>query len=417
MLERFKSRNYAALFGFLLFIGMMASGYYYNLTFVQLGLEDFGMSKLGFDGQAVARHMALLALMTCLIAIAFGWWMQRRKWGRNFHLKLRLSFGVVLTQTVLTLVCAWITTEAAFLLWLVGVSLALGVGVPVMFSMTVDLIPVRYRGGAAALVTAFAYFFAAAFSSEWTFESFRRQSLIMLSGGVIGMGVLAFVRHPWLEALASQHQQPGFALGRFTRMKLPYWHIPSLILVMFGIYFVDSLGFLRLLKTPIYMTSAWQSSDFNTRAFIAVIHVIGALVAGVLYPALRERSLFLWIFGTFALTHLQYNFHIQTGSVNAVLSMPMLYALAVSLYTVISFAVWADISTPDTISLNSALGVALSGWTATFLSTSLAIYWGERLPLELHLRIVNSLAMLFFLAMLALAFFEPVRAPKRTAIP
>ena len=153
------------------------------------------------------------------------------------------------------------------------------------------------------------------------------------------MGVLAFVRHPWLEALASQHRQPGFALGRFTRMRLPYWHIPGLILVMFGIYFVDSLGFLRLLKTPIYMTSAWQSSDFNTRAFIAVIHVIGALAAGVLYPALRERSLFLWIFGTFALAHLQYNFHIQTGSVNAVLSMPMLYALAVSLYTVISFAV------------------------------------------------------------------------------
>lgn len=412
-----KSLTLPKLFGFLLFIGMMAAGYYYNLTFVQLGLEDFGTSVLGLSAQAVARDMALLALMTCLIAIAFGWWMQRRGWGRDFRLKLRLSCGVVMMQTLLTFICPWITAEAVFILWLGGVSLTLGIGVPVMFAMTVDLVPVRWRGGAAALVTASAYFFAETLSSEWTFEAFHRQSLFMLLGGVIGMGVLASARHPWLDTLAKQHQQSEFAQGRFTRLPLSKWRIPSLILIMFGIYFVDSLGFLRLLKTPIYMENAWQSSDFNTRAFIAVVHVIGALAAGVLYPALRERALFLWIFGIFALTHMQYNFHIQTGSMNAVLSMPMLYALAVSLYTVINFAVWADLSTPDTIPLNSALGVALSGWTATFLSTSLAIYWGESMPLDLHIRVVNSLAMLFFLAMLALAFFEPARFSKRKVSP
>ena len=413
MLEMLKTRNWPGLFGYLLFIGMMAAGYYYNLTFVQLGLQDFGTSVLGMNTRAVARDMAFLALMTCFTAIAFGWWMQRRGWGRDFRIKLRLSFGVVFAQTLLTFICPLVATEAGFLFWLAGVSLALGLGVPVMFSMTVDLVPVRMRGGVAAWVTASAYFFAEILSSEWTFEAFRRQSLIMLLGGVIGMGLLAFARHPWLDVLANQQLKPAFALGRFTRRRLTRWHIPGLILIMFGIYFVDSLGFLRLLNTPIYMTSAWQSPDFDTRAFIAVIHVIGALAAGALYPALRERSLFLWIFGTFMLAHLQYSFHIQTGSVNAVLSMPMLYALAVSLYTVINFAVWADLSTPDTISLNSALGVALSGWTATFLSTSLAISWSERLPLDLHIRIVNSLAMLFFLAMLMLSFFETPRLPKR----
>lgn len=412
-----KSKNLSKIPGFLLFTGMMAAGYYYNLTFVQLGLEDFGTRVLGLSVQAVARDMALLALLTCFIAIAFGWWMQRRGWGRGFRLKRRLSFGVVLAQAFLTLISPLVTTEAGFLVWLGGVSLALGVGVPVMFSMTMDLVPVKWRGGAAALVTASAYFFAETLSSKWTFEAFRRQSLIMLAGGVVGMGILAFVRHPWLDALGEQHLQTEFAQGRFTRQSLSKWRIPSLILIMFGIYFVDSLGFLRLLKTPMYMDNAWQSSDFNTRAFIAVVHVIGALAGGALYPALRERSLFLWIFGIFALTHLQYNFHIQTGSMNAVLSMPMLYALAVSLYTVINFAVWADLSTPDTIPLNSALGVALSGWTATFLSTSLAIFWGASLPLDLHIRIVNSLAMLFFLAMLGLAYIEPLRSSKRKSSP
>ena len=100
MFEMLKSRNFPALFGYFLFIGMMASGYYYNLTFVQLGLEDFGTRLLGLSASAVARDMALLALLTCVIAIAFGWWMQKRGWGRRFQLKLQISFGVVLTQTL-----------------------------------------------------------------------------------------------------------------------------------------------------------------------------------------------------------------------------------------------------------------------------------------------------------------------------
>lgn len=178
---------------------------------------------------------------------------------------------------------------------------------------------------------------------------------------------------------------------------------------------MDSLGFLRLLKTPLYMQSAWQSPELDLRLFIACTHVVGALVAGVLYSNLRVRPLFLWIFGIFALTHLQYSFHIRLESANAVLSMPMLYALGVSLYTVVNFAIWADISTPDTISLNSALGVALSGWTATFLSTGLAIRWGESLSLERHIQVVDSLAMVFFLAMLLLAFLRPAQSQREAS--
>ncbi len=411
MLETLKTRNWPRLFGYILFIGMMAAGYYYNLTFVQLGLEDFGTRLLGLSPSAVARDMACLALLTCLIAIAFGWWIQKQGWGRRFRVKLRLSFGVVLAQILLTFICPFVTGEPGFLVWLAGVSVALGVGVPVMFSMTVDLIPVRMRGGAAALVTACAYFAAETLSSEWTFEAFRRQSLLMLAGGALGMGILAFIHHPWLDALARQHEHPAFARGRFLRAGRRDRRLLGLILIMFSIYFVDSLGFLRLLKTPLYMTGSWQSPDFEVRLFIAGAHVLGALVAGVLYSSLHERPLFLWIFGIFALTHLQYSFHIRTEAANTVLSMPMLYALAVSLYTVVNFAIWADLSTPDTISLNSALGVALSGWTATFLSTALAIAWGERLSLERHIQVVDSLAMLFFLAMVALAYFSPAPKP------
>lgn len=394
------------IFGFTLFVSMMAAGYYYNLTFVQLGLEDLGTRHLGLTAEAVARDMAALALMTCVTAIGFGWWLQKQPIRSNFQIKLRISFGVVLLQAVLTLMSGWIRNEGVFLLWLSGVSFSLGIGVPVMFSMTVDLVPVRWRGAAAALVTALAYFGAETLSDEWTFEAFRRQSLTMLSGGIVGMGLLAWLRHPWLKILGQQHCLPAFSRGRFVGREGGARHLILLIAIMFGIYFVDSLGFLRLLKTPHYMTGAWQSADLDVRLFIAGVHVAGALVAGVLYSSMPIRPLFLWIFGIFALTHLQYSFHIRTGAETSVLSMPMLYALAVSLYTVVNFAIWADISTPDTISFNAAIGVALSGWTATFLSTGLAIYLGEHLSLERHIQLVDSLAFLFFIFLLVVLFFR-----------
>ena len=403
-----RSPNFTTLLGCCLFVGMLSAGYYYNLTFVQLGLEDLGTRLLGLSAAAVGRDMALLAVLTCAIALAFGRWMARRGWGRRFRRKLQVSFGVILLQAALTFLSAWVDSEVAFLVWLAGVSLALGTGVPVMFSMTTDLVPVRWRGWVAALVTALAYFAAAGFSGEWRFETFRQISLLLLLAGLPVIGLLAFLPHPWLETLAKQHLRPEFANGRFARRGVSGKYFSGIILAMFGIYFVDSLGFLRLLKTPLYMESAWQSPEIDIRLFIAATHIIGALAGGALYTSLRLRPLLLWIFGIFALTHLQYSFHIRIEAESGVLSMPMLYALAVSLYTVINFAIWADLSTPDTIPFNAALGVALSGWTATFLSTGLAIAWGENLSLERHIQVVDSLAMLFFMALLVFTFL-PVR--------
>jgi hypothetical protein len=95
------------------------------------------------------------------------------------------------------------------------------------------------------------------------------------------------------------------------------------------------------------------------------------------------------------------------GEGEITLALPMLYALAVSLYTVVNFAIWADLSTPETIPMNAALGVALSAWTATFLSTGLAIFWqGQGMTLERHIQIVDSVAMIAFIGLILLAFFR-----------
>jgi hypothetical protein len=418
-----KERRWATLFGYALFVGMLSVGYYYNVTFVQLGLVDLGERLIHLSRQQVANNMAYLALSTSAVALFVGMFLMKRGWSHRFILKLRLAFAVIAGQTILTAAAPHIRTEQGFLTWIVLASIALGVGVPVTFGMTVDLIPRRDRGYIAALVTAVTYFAAPVLSVPWEIENFSRQMLFIMIPGMPVLGLLAFKRLSFIETLARQHRQPDFWYGRYvprqegtsTRIS---WKLLVMIVLMFGVFFVDSLGFLRMTDTPNLMESAWSSPELGPRLFIGWVHVISALVAGILYSALPGRTLFYWIFGLFGLVHLMYTFPLRIGDTdNPALIMPMLYATAVSLYTVVNFAIWADLSTPRTITRNAALGVALSGWSATFISTALAIRWGAQgVPLDDHLRIVDALAVLFFLALLLVAW-RPKRSHLREELP
>lgn len=405
-----KTRNWTALTGYLLFVSMMAVGYYYNLTFVQFGLLDLGTRLVGMTREGVAINMTYLALVTTVVAIGAGWTMTRRGWSQNFLVKLRLAFAVVVAQTLLTVVAPFIRSEELFLAWILGASLALGIGVPATFGLTVDLIPVGDRGLAAALVTAGAYFPAAVFSGVWTIETLSAQMVAVMVPGALALGAVAFLRLPLAEAfrgaLAEQHRRPAFGRGRFVRFDSSAGkthvsnHLLGLIVLMFAIYFIDSLGFLRLAETPFFFEVAWQAPELTPRLTIGVMHVLAAFIAGALYTAMGERQLFLWIFGVFAMVHLL--------GIGTSLGMPILYALAVSLYTVVNFAIWADISTPRTVTRNTAVGVALSGWAATFLSTALSLQLAEiGVSLETHLRLVDALAMICFLLVLAFLYFQP----------
>ena len=408
-----KTRNWPAVLGYGFFIGMLATGYYYNVTLVQLGLLDLGERLVGLDQGSVAGYMALLALLTSLVSLGVGWTMQRRGWSADFVLKLRLALVVVVAQTVLTALAPGVRTPAQFLAWIVGASCALGLGVPVTFGLTVDLIPRPDRGYAAALITAAAYFAAPLFAYPWRIESLSRQMLWVMLPGAGALAVLAFAPLPFVRQLARQHTQPQFYYGRFVRATTEGGsqvnrQALGMIGLMFGVFFVDSLGFVRLTHTPALMAHAWQSPELGPRLTIALVHVAAALIAGVLYSTFSVRSLFLWVFGLFALVHLAYTFPFRPAlGESGVLAQPMLYAVAVSLYTVLNFAVWADLSTPRTISRYAALGVSASAWSATFISTALAIQWENAgLPLATHLRVVDALAALFFLGLLLLVYFE-----------
>ena len=216
----------------------------------------------------------------------------------------------------------------------------------------------------------------------------------------------------FLNYLTTQHE--AFGRGRFCRpdavitWSFAFW-IP--IILMFGVFFIDSLGFLRIIETPSLILSSWQSPDLGTRLLIGVVHVVGALIAGVLYTNFDRRWLFLLVFGVFSFTHLLYTFELRIAAwFPPLVTGPsplnsLLYAAAVSFYTTLNFALWPDLSTPDTIGTHSALGVGFAGFFATFLSTAVALYLDNTdVGLLSHLNLVNALALLLFVGLAVLLY-------------
>lgn len=415
-----KLLRFAPAAGAGLFVGMMATGYYYNVTFVQLGLLDLGTRHLGISPGRVTMLMALFALVTCVASLLAAAVMPRLGWSTAMLPKLRVAALVAAAQAALTFGSAWVRSEAAFTAWLVVAALLMGLGIPATFGLTVDLVPVRHRGAVAGLITAIAYFAAPVFSHPWAFEHLRSQLLPILAGGAGAVSLLAFAPNPLMLHLSRQAADPDFGIGRYTAERRGRGSMGVLILIavlMFGVFFIDSLGFLRLSEEPLYMQGAWHAEDPSIRIFIGLVHVLGAWIAGVFYTAFDYRALFAWTFGLFALVHLLYTFPVRIGDPAPVLVQPMIYALAVSVYTVLNFALWGDLSTPGTITRNAAIGVGVSGWTATFISTGLALAWNERgMALAAHLRYVDALAVVLFLGVLVALYIRPgshKAAPRR----
>ncbi|WP_418283059.1 MFS transporter [Halorubrum sp. DTA98] len=409
LFEFVRERQWIPITGYLIYIAALTAGYYYNLTFVQLGLTDLGIRGIGMPPEDVSVVMAVLALLTLIVAVTSGVLMDRRGWSTDLYVKFRLLFLIILVQLVLTIAAPFVSTVEAFVGWVVVCSLTLGLGIPVTFSFMLDFIPIRDRGYVAAIVAGLSFFVAALYPIEWRIDEFSLVMSAMMVPAVLILGVLSARRFTFVDALAAQHERSTFGTGRFCRptpvrtLSVAFW---GPVVLMFGVFFIDSLGFLRIIEEPLYIYTSWQSPDMDVRLFIAVLHVIGALAAGVLYTNFDRNWVFFWVFGLFAFTHLLYVFDIRFGVGDTpALILPMFYVLAVSFYTTLNFALWPDLSTSETIGTHTALGVGIAGWLATFLSTALALYSeGIGLPLGTHLTYVNALSLLFIVALPVLLY-------------
>ena len=407
LFEYVREGDWSVVAGYGLFVVLMVAGYYYNITFVQLGLIDLGTRLVGMSETVVSMWMAALALVTLVVAVVTGVTMDRRGWSTDLRTKLRLLFGVVCVQFALTLVAPMIRSVPVFGAWIVLASIGLGIGFPVSFSLAIDLVPVPDRGYVAAAITAIAYFSANAIPLSWSVDVFSRLMVAAMAPGVVVLGILSFASFDRLDAtldtLGKRHERYG--TGRFchgTPIQAHSLAFAVPVVLMFGVFFIDSLGFLRIIDTPSLLLSSWQSPDLSTRLFIAVAHVVGAVMAGVIYANYSLSRVFVWTFALFALTHVMYTSDLRVAEVFPAIAgsgssplNPALYAIAASFYTTLNFALWPDLSTSETIGTHSAIGIGVAGWLATFSSTALALYFqAADLTLLSHLNVVQALSLL-----------------------
>ena len=398
------------MLGAALFVALMTGGYYYNVTFVQLGLLDLGTRLVGMTRVQTSIGMAALALGAVAVALVVGVAMDRRGWSADLLAKLRLLLGVVVLQLVLTAVAPFVATVPAFAAWVAGCALSIGVGLPVAFSMAVDLVPVADRGYVAAAIAGLSFALAAVYPVEWNVGSFSLVVTLAMLPAVPVLAVLASGRLAVVDELARQHERRAFGAGRFTRGRpvgvrtLTFW---TLLVVMFGVYFVDSLGFLRIVETEALVAVAWQSPDLGPRVAIAGVHLVGAGAAGVLYRNFDRDWLFVWTFGVFAVSHLLYTFGFRLAPLGGAgtLAPPLYYAVAVSFYTTLNFALWPDVSTPRTVGTHAALGVGVAGFLATFLSTAVSLYFrATGVSAYGHLNVTSALGLLLFVGVVVLLY-------------
>ena len=224
--------------------------------------------------------------------------------------------------------------------------------------------------------------------------------LIVLA--ILASGRIGFVER-LLSVLSTQHRD--FGTGRFNRpdpIRTRSLAFAMPVVLMFGVFFIDSLGFLRIIDTPALLLSSWQSPQLSTRLLIAGAHVVGAVMAGVIYVNFDLERVFLWTFALFALTHVMYTSDLRLAAIFPAIAggeisplNPMVYAVAVSFYTTLNFALWPDLSTAATVGTHSAIGIGVAGWLATFMSTALALYFqAAELTLLSHLNVVQALSLL-----------------------
>ena len=202
--------------GYLLFVALMTAGYYYNITFVQLGLIDLGTRLVGMSRTAVSTWMAALALLTFLVAVVTGVTMDRRGWSTDLRTKLRVLLGVVVVQSALTAVAPGIRTVSVFGVWIVVASVTLGVGFPVSFGLAIDFVPVPDRGPVAAVITATTYFVANAVPLDWSIDVFSRVMLVAMGPGIVVLALLASARISVLDDLVVSDAEPLVEVPRLV---------------------------------------------------------------------------------------------------------------------------------------------------------------------------------------------------------
>ncbi|MHA1819806.1 MAG: MFS transporter [Promethearchaeota archaeon] len=378
-----KVRKYHYLLAILIVGAIMTSGYITSIKLIQLGLPDFGKRILGLDSGFVSIVMVLLGLAGLAGCILMGYLLYKFKWDIYKRLSV-LLVGFMITDFLLILTDS-VNSGTSYLIWMVLFGLAAGISTPVTFSLMFDLLPQKYRGLISGLFVASIYFLGAASMQEWKFEVFRGDPIRQLFIVPVIFLLIIFLR-PFSDTKIEENVNlPQKYNINFT----------SFLLLLSLILFIDSFGFLRVIGDPNILSETWQG-PFSFRLYIGLVHLISAILLGIFYDKIKPLNILLISLILFMVSDFMIGVFAWGTAVKYL--YVLLYAPAVSAYTLVMFALIADMSNKDTIFKHIAIGIAIFGWFISYLSTGLS----ETLTLlnvsfSVHLVLTSALSLVSIL--------------------
>lgn len=374
-----------------LFVGsMLTANYLSGVKLVQWGIPSLGRDTCAVPDAQLNLLMALMAIISCVVAITSG--LLINKISLQFKQRLLLLLMGFAVQGGIAFVGTFISTPIQFTIWIIIFSIVLGFLICQPFVFVFMLIPSKDRGIFAGIVTGLAYLIGNFSMAEWTYIGLSMETIVV----TIPLGLLiiyALINLKRMNIYDYTKEKDDKYSGPFIKT----YNFAIIVLLMFGVYFVDSFGFLRIAKQPFFMI-LWHG-EFGVKMWLGISHLISAVLMGIIYQKRKElgpMTIFISSLTGFIICDFLFSSN-PTGAFLYIIAY--LYCATVSFYTINSFIVWADISNSSNISSRAGIGIGIGGWLSSFLSTALTEQLLVVLPgdegYKIHLMISGIIAILF----------------------
>lgn len=346
-----------------LFVGsMLTANYLTGVKLVQWGIPSLGRDICGVPDAQLNLLMALMAIIACIVAIFSGFLIN--KVSLQFKQRLILLLIGFAIQGGIAFIGTLISTQTQFTIWILSFSAVLGFLICQPFVFVFTLIPSKDRGVFAGIVTGLSYLIGNFSMAEWTYIGLSMETVAV----TIPLGlfiIYAFLNLEKMKIYDYTKEKDAEYSGPFMKT----YNFAIVVLLMFGVYFVDSFGFLRIAKQPFFMI-LWHG-EFGVKMWLGISHLISAVIMGLVYKKNKHLGPII-VFISSLTGFVICDFLFSSNPTGAFLYITAyLYCATVSFYTINSFIVWADISNSSNISSRAGIGIGIGGWLSSFLSTAL----------------------------------------------
>ena len=374
---------------YLYIIPTVAAAFMSVITFVQIGLPLLGTEVLGIPELTVSAIIIGFAFAGAAGALLGGKILDFIK--DSLKKKLLLSLLISILSLGIMKLIPNLASSTDYLLWMLLLGFVSGVGSVNLYSLLFDLIPTGYRGRIGGIIVAMIYGIGPFIvPSNRTFEAYTASHPAKTALQLIGLGAMIII------LIFKIVPKETIKINHGDKPRYDYKFKEVLVLLTI-ILFIDSFGFIRAINEPEFVKQTWEGG-MGIRTFISIVHIISALVCGYLYDKKSPYFIVKISLIAFFIGNMFFAFMYQTSMESALVYLfPLVYAPAVSIYTLLFLMIWADITTEETEGKIYGLGLAVAAWLASFISTGLVSIIATFMSPQVHVGLTGIGALVAFI--------------------